>query len=907
MNRSTRSRIVRLLVLPAVLLLISPMVSAKGEKTGVLEGVVTDDRDVPIPGVTVTVSGPALDGTRSTVTDGDGRYRIENLPAADSYEIYFALGGDNTTPSTRAEYSAGFTTALSTGVSVKRGAAAAVDARLLPLSCDHQIEDRFGYPPLIPGGSSMITEVFTWRFLDTLPNGRSWLDAVSMMPGVAGLEEPYHRGSSFLFMDGADITSFHVHGADIPDNIYLVDGVETTNAATGRTGMALPWEAIEEVEVHTGGLPAEYGRATGGVVNVVTRQGGNQFHGSLPVYYTDDGLQQGQDEGRGFINPNEYHEWEWGGSLGGPVVRDHLWFFAAYNRFTRTMEYLNYDYEPVERDDIYQEGLANLVWQLNPDNKLKIQYAHSPTEWPYDDSPSIDVPAVQRTGDELFDLEWTGILNPDLFIEARVAHHEAYTEIASRYSDDYEPRFIDEMDGMGRVVSGNVASIRRTNAPRTQYQASLNWYRGDWAGDHKFKFGAEYQDLEYGEEQIIPDTYTLNRPYDQPDVWLVRNEVDWVDSGSILTLFAQDDWTWRDDWAFNIGLRWEQQEQVNDVGERVYQFDSLLSPRLGVSWDVRGDGRSRLFAHYGRYHDAMGLYLARFLNRQVVDIRRGEGDYETGDWTFIEPTYGPENYNTADEGLEPNYKDEVVVGYEFEFLGDFAAAARLIVNRQSNMIEDVLLNEDEIREGAETEYIYLITNVDSARRDYRGLELSLKKQLSHNYQFLAVCTLSESRGSVAYNDYAAEGLSVYADFEEMKHNRYGKLPWDDQQYLKLNGSYHLPLGFIVGASLNWRSGRPYSRIDPRLPETAGYIAGYTGQYYLDPRGSNRLGSAWWLDLRLRKDFAIGPTTLSLTADAFNLTNNQHVIGRSELYTYYYEEPTAWMRAGYFVLGGKLAF
>ncbi len=257
-----------------------------------------------------------------------------------------------------------------------------------------------------------------------------------------------------------------------------------------------------------------------------------------------------------------------------------------------------------------------------------------------------------------------------------------------------------------------------------------------------------------------------------------------------------------------------------------------------------------------------------------------------------------------DENLKPNVKDEYILGYELVFLNDFVAGARFIYNKQNNMIEDVLANEDGIREGSEDQYLYYFTNVESARRQYRGLELSCRKRLSNNYQFLAVCTLSQAKGSVVYDSYP-EGSDIYADFAEMKYNRYGSLPWDDKQYVKINGSYHLPWGFIVGASLNWRSGRPYSLIDPNLPYEARNF-GYTNQYYLEPRGSYRIGSAWWLDLRLRKDFEIGPTTLSLTADAFNLTNNQDVIGRSET-EYYHGRANDWMQAGYFVFGGKLTF
>ena len=120
-------------------------------------------------------------------------------------------------------------------------------------------------------------------------------------------------------------------------------------------------------------------------------------------------------------------------------------------------------------------------------------------------------------------------------------------------------------------------------------------------------------------------------------------------------------------------------------------------------------------------------------------------------------------------------------------------------------------NYDEILAGETSDYWYYFTNFKNAERDYKGLELQLKKRLSSNYQFLLVYTLSEAKGSVAGAG-QAEGYSYYGDIPETIHNRYGYLPWDDRHYVKLNGSYHLPWGIIMGTGIGWRSGRPYTRI-----------------------------------------------------------------------------------------------
>jgi outer membrane receptor for ferrienterochelin and colicin len=775
------------------------------------------------------------------------------------------------------------------------------------------------------------------NLLDELPNGRSFLDAVSLLPGVAGLEEPFRRADDNHRHNFGEYSLFHVHGADCTDNVFLVDGLETTDTATGRSGLAIPWEAIQEIELVTGGMPAEYGRATGGIVNIVTRYGGNAFHGSLPVSFSGDGWHRSTDNGfRHGDHPDQpwepserddFTELEWGGSLGGPVVRNHLWFFAAYDRFTRTIDDSNEYGNLFERTERFDEGLANLVWQINPDHKLKAQYAGSDGVWDSRDryhSFYNDPTTWSRieSGGHLWQLKWTGIFTPDLFVETQVGRHEnTWTDGPANAGFD-DPRFWDSRGTYGSgILYGNVDEILDIHRPRDQYRATVNYFLDDRAGDHSFKAGVEYHDLEFETDLIYPDLYGINRAGGHPDYWEQGADINYLDTGKILTLFVQDKWWLNDDWIINAGLRLENQEQQNDVGEEVYSFDNLLSPRLGVVWDIHGDGRSNLFAHYGRYHDAVGLMLASALNRQVNRWYYYEGDYETGQWEEREEyrQVGDPNLNEVDPGLEPNVKDEIIVGYEFEFAGDFAARARLVCNRQSNMIEDVLANEYDIRYGNifPHEYIRRFTNVQSARRDYRGLELVCEKQLSNNYQFLASATFSRAKGSVVYDDFhqglGIRGVSVYADFAEMKENRYGSLPWDDAAYLKFAGSYHLPFGFIVGGTINWRSGRPYNRIDYWLPEGAEGFHGYGGQYFLEHRGYERLDSVWWIDLRLRKDFDIGPTTLSLTADAFNLTNNQDVIGVSEYYSssgqypISYGEPNTWMRAGYFVAGARFSF
>ncbi len=449
--------------------------------------------------------------------------------------------------------------------------------------------------------------------------------------------------------------------------------------------------------------------------------------------------------------------------------------------------------------------------------------------------------------------------------------------------------------------------------PRDLYSATLNYYRGDWAGAHNFKFGAEYQTFELEGYEIYPDSYIINRPNGRPDLLNRTSDLLYSNGGDILTFFAQDSWNWNEKWTFNLGLRWETQTQENDLGERVYRLDNLIAPRSGIVWDIGGDGRSKVHLGYGRYFDAVGTYLGQNLNRRQNESWQYQGDYETGDWEETSHTTPEDNLTLVDPYLMANFKDELTAGYEFEFAIDYSAAIRLSYSWQDNMIEDIIGNEDAIRSGEETTIKYYFTNLPDGKRKYRGLDLQLRKRLSGNSQFYLAYTLSRAEGSMG--DFNHEGTQPFGDFAELRYfNHYGELPWDIRHHVKFNGAYHMPWGIILGAVFRWRTGTPYYRLgdvqDYLLPGTAQgafniYYGGYF--YHVDRPGSHRLGNAWQLDLRLTKGINIGETVLSLTLDAYNVTNNQFVLSRVWYDNQSWGEADTWMEAGTFVAGLKFSF
>jgi len=874
----------QVLVAVVATILFMPVAVADTQEGGIT-GVVIDRDTIPLPGVLLSVVGPYLQGERKVTTDREGRYRFPLIPVGTGYAVAAVLDG--------------YQRVIQTDIQVIVGAGTRLDFTLIESSGDLGEVIVTAVAPLVDTKRTAIGEIITQGFLEHLPSNRMQLDATWMVGGVAGYGNIY------------------AHGADSTDNVFLVDGVDTTDNATGTFGMVLSQEAIQEVEMKTGAFEAEYGRATGAISNVVTKSGGNHFHGALPLHFSDIALKQHQQSDRTWFVEQDFYRVDTAASLGGPLLPDRVWFFTSYDRRANRYSGDNFYGEPVSWSSVTQWELAKVSWQLNPDNKIVAQYAADPYTTGsigarYEGIMSSAYGKVD-TRSELSKLQWTSILNPNMFLETKAAFHKVNITYGPENAADDDPIITDLQDGDGFLQYGNVWMITSQHRPRIQFQSVLNLYTTDRAGDHNLRMGVEYQDMAMEEHTTFPDWYQINIGTDRhgeekPDTWTRRTRLDANNGGYIMTAFAHDAWTFNQNWTFNLGLRWETQEQHNDMGERVYLFDNLVAPRTGLSWDLKGDGSSKLFLNFGRYYDAVGSYLGWAMNRKGSESWQWEGDYESGAWEEISHTTPEQNPTQVDPDLKPSFKDEIVFGYEWEFAVDMSVGLKGIFNRQDNMIEDIISNEAEVRSGETDEYWYYITNLPQARRKYRGLEFSLKKRLSNHYQFMVFYTLSKAKGSIA-NQSQYEGLNYYGDFAETMHNAYGYLPWDDLHYLKFHGAYHLPWGLILGCSGAWRSGRPFNRIGlvSRYIDDTNVFDNYWYSYFVDPRGSHRLGHVWWIDLRLTKDFNLADTELSVIIDAFNISNNQFVVGRHQWDDQLWGQASTWQGPGTFVLGLKCSF
>jgi len=297
-------------------LLLAGVLSAQAPTAGRIIGAIKDDQGGPLPGVAVEAKSPRLVGTAATVSDANGSYRLLALPPG-IYTITYSLPG--------------FKAVVRNDIALGVEQALVVDIAMEPSPVEEEIIV-IGQSPLIDVKSQARGQVLTAKTFDALPKGRSFDSLVTILPGVQSEND---------LLDGIS-----VDGASGAENVFFVDGTDTSDLNGGTRKQNVVFDFAEEVQFKASGYNAEYGGSVGGVVNVITRSGGNSFHGEVVGYYSGTGL-EGRRRDRlsldlsdgtqaryypydQYVGTDKEHAIEAGFLLGGYIVKDRLWFFGAF-------------------------------------------------------------------------------------------------------------------------------------------------------------------------------------------------------------------------------------------------------------------------------------------------------------------------------------------------------------------------------------------------------------------------------------------------------------------------------------------------------------------------------------------------------------------------------------------------
>jgi outer membrane receptor protein involved in Fe transport len=870
----------KLIVFLAACLIIPSALMAQGFQIGTIGGVITDQTGAVLPGVTVTATSVERNNSRSEVTDEHGRYRIPSLPLG-SYKVEAALSG--------------FTSASRT-VNVEADKVTTTDLSMRLAGTTGAITVTAQSPVVDPQNQATTTRLSTKEY-EKAPVGRSYQSIVGLTPGAS-------TGTA---------SNPTVNGALSSANQYLFDGVDTTDPTTGTFSANLNFEAIQEVNVLSTGMSAEYGRATGAVVNVITKSGTNTPSGSLKLLTTNDkwNKQNGTVNtitkaslSRPIFNHTNYRET---GTLGGPIWRDHLWGFAALEKnkpvsassiTTQTAE--EYSSHRNERFGNYR-----LDAQLTPSHHLTGKYSDDPITGianNYVEATDLNVITNQGQGGNTKVLQYNGVFGNSFTADAM------YSDATSKIT--VSPYKIGPYDNGAAIYDFNVGKYyngmyfgqgNNTSRPRKQLVAAGTYFAKLGDNTHEFKAGIDNENIRslsyysYGNNRLYyvtdynPKTGTFT-PVERDDF---DDPGPATSKGSINAFYARDRFGVGSHLNAEVGLRYEKQNGHNDAGQLVMKASSL-APRLSAGYDVFANGRSVVSATAGRYYDFL---LQSFADQYQQAASRA--NYTEFDWDPATKKYVNVGHFITAGGstlppalnLKPGHMDEYTFGFQQQLTNTSGAGVKLISRKWGNQVEDIY----DFDAAGNIKQSYINWNGD--KRTYKALQATFDKRFSTNWAFYGNYTYSKTKG----NDFASFG-STNLDFSnedcrttadptvgtngvmpcsQVIASQAGLATYDVPHVLNAIGTYGWKLGPVnltYGAVGKWQSGLPYSKVRTMTVLRNGKTTSNTETYYYEGRGSDRLPSNWTVDNSLEGTFRVmGRTELGLKAEVFNITNNEEAI------------------------------
>ena len=579
--RSNRTWLVAL-VLP---LLMATVLVAQMPTSTILGRVINEGQG--LPGVTVTAKSPALQGVRTAVTSTNGDFVFPNL-APGRYTVSFTMSGFQTV-TREINAAASQQAAINVEMSLSAVAAEAV----------------------VVGTSETISQTttaattYTAELTKKLPITRTLLSAVLLAPGVNS------NGP------GGNLT---ISGAQSFDNNMMVNGVNIQDNIRGTANNLFIEDAIAETTTSTSAISAEYGRFTGGVVNAITKSGGNTFSGSVRATLEND--KWTAKTPLTTVDQIDKVTPIWEGTLGGPIWKDKVWFFLAgrYRDFEGTGQtyVTNIPYSNGNREQRWEAKGTFTPFQNHTivGSLMNIQQAQINRVFrsAYDLN-SVFTPHMPQ---ELFAANYNGVLTDKLFVEAQYSKRK-YT------FKDYGATTQDLYDGTAMVDYLTNASynsptfcgicdyeyrdnedylVKATYFLSTEKLGSHNIVVGydDFTGMRKsnnFQSGSNYTVYTPGVVIQGQNVFPIIDSTTELVYWPILQQAEMTDLNT-RSAFLNDTWRLNNNLSFNIGLRYDKNKGVDSRGF-VGSDDDAFSPRLGVTWDIKGDGRFRVGASYARY------------------------------------------------------------------------------------------------------------------------------------------------------------------------------------------------------------------------------------------------------------------------------------------------------------------
>ncbi len=889
------------------------------QDTGAIAGVITDPDGAPLPGVTVTMDSTMVPSS-TVYTQANGVYRYPVLPPGSGYTLTFAL--------------AGFKTIIQEAVPVRVGGNSQVNVSM-ELSTVEETVTVTGTPPLVDVKKTGTGQNMTEEYMQSIPSAR---DPWVMMQQVAGMQvDRENIGGS----ESGQQSSFGANGSNSGDAMWTYDGAEVTDmSALGASPMYYDFDAFEEISITTGGNDASI--QTGGVrINFVTKRGGTSWRGSTRFYITDGNWQlrnvgdpdTGDLTGNfsddelypGYIGNSIQNIKDWGGEVGGPIVSNRAFVWASYGK-----------------QDIKQSV------GISPDN-TQLKHWHAKANFHIGDKAVLNYTFVHadktkqgrgasasRPPETTFiqggptpihtvKLQYT--INDNNYVEA--SYNDTGLGFFLNAQGGREPQVqYDYATGLWAQSYWSYSTVR----PLKNGRLDGNSYVAGSSVDHEFKYGYSFRTAKtssvWGPGGGAVAVFDGGVPV---EAWLMADEI-FNYQGSRQSIYLADTLS-AGRLTMNLGLRYDKQDSQANASQSpdhplapamfpALTFDgfkpdfgwSNISPRLGLTYDLSGEGTTILRFSVARYYSQQfnGEFNAPITTfGPEVDLAwndlNGNSQIDAGE-TYGDPLWVSGGFDLDNpsapksvilEATNAPWSNELIIGLERELSRSLGIGADFVYKKNGNFNWEHRLGEDDPAfwdqvtqsvSGYGDLQVYQPGSTRSGTTTYRqrpayttsytGITAYLTKRFANNWMGNASFTWANPKqrfGVGGYTDPTNISSLNAGVFSNGDTPRGGTAAGASRWFMKFSGMYQLPAGISVAGFMQMREGHI---IDRYVQSNNRAYGGGRVNANLAPFGSERLPTFWNMDLRAEKTFDLQDSgRVHLILDAFNITNNSHVLAR----------------------------
>ncbi len=802
--------------------------------TGTVSGRVVSADGQPLPGVTVSAASANLQGTRTTVTSANGDYLIPLLPPGD-YTLTFEIGSFEPLKETRRV--AGTQNAI---VNAKMSLAGVRETVTVVGDAQTFAE------------SAHVATNFKQNLMAALPSNRT-IDAVLLMAPALHATGP--RGA------------YTINGSQSYENLFTLDGAVVTENLRGQPFTLYIEDALQETTVSSSGISAEYGRFEGGVANAITKSGGNIFSGSFRTSFANDSWRTFTpfETTQLITNPTQKLKLDktvptYEFTLGGPIVKDRLWFFSAARKqkqeVTRTTAGTSIAYTRTNDEKRYE---GKLTYNLGQGHSLQGSYLamdqvlHNNTGQNVMDLQSL---TDQGQPQSLYAVHYTGVIHSKLFLEAQYsARSLEFTNTGASKTDRIGGTLVLDVLNARRYwsptfCSGSVCSGGNEQRNNADFIVKGSYFLSDRrTGSHHVVFGYDrFLDMmkqnthSSGSDFRIRGTSSIVRdavvyPQFLANTFIDYNPIAALSEGTHLrthSLFVNDNWRANDHLSFNLGLRTDTND-ATDGGAQKVGDGTTLSPRVSAIWDPKGDGNWTATGSYARYVVALNPNLAGSATRN--------GNVATYRWAYGGPVINPDasaaTLVTTEEALKtvfawfksvgdtdyrplvaaslPGVSMKIPTPLHSPFSNEYAAGVSRMLGTRGTARVDAVFREYKnfyaLRTDLATSRVFddfgnpfdlsVVENTDGTERRYRGLVTQATYNFARGIALGGNYTLSHAYGNLEGETVGGgpSGASIgsYPQYKRMSWNApQGDLLIDQRHRARMWGTYVVPLQALGG-------------------------------------------------------------------------------------------------------------